>query len=353
MARTFFISYRRADTEVLAARLNRAFAERFGDERIFFDRDDIVQGTLWRERIAAQVARADTVVALIGTRWQAQLDERAAADDVLRFELATALATRKAVLPVLADGAPMPDAGALPQELRAVAAIQAAHLSSEHFDDDVRALLLSLAMPWSIALGWACANSFAWILGLSLAAAPWRLASRAYGAAAGPEVSAGVFNAGGSPGALLLYAAAGALFALTIGGAQWLVLRRWWPRLGWLPLVQAACGAVAMLLGGAAAHAGSDIAGALAGTGSVVALLALPASTWWAMRRRIDGAGWFNFMNLVVPMGAAIAVVSLIDGGTSDNPLAGFALIAVVFAANLVSGALLMLLIRRAGRRGR
>ena len=339
MARTVFISYRRADTEVLAARLNRAFTERFGDERIFFDRDDIAQGTQWRERVAAQLARADTVVALIGTRWQPLLDERLAsgADDVLRFELATALAARKTVLPVLADGAAMPGEAALPPDLRALARVQAAQLSSDRFDDDVRALLLSLRMPWSVALGWACANSFAWVAGALLAVGAWSLGTRL------PE---------GSVLSWVLTTLAGALFALVVGGAQWLVLRRWWTGLGWLPLAQAACGGLAAAAAVLASQSPSALVSGIAGTVSFFALPALPLLTWLAMRRRIDGAGWFNLMNVVSPLAAMLAAPSL-RAGNGDDGGAAVLSFAAIFAANLLSGVLLMLLLRRAGRRGR
>jgi len=331
MASSVFISYRRADTGALAERLNRAFVERFGDERIFFDRDDIEQGTAWRARVADQVARADTVLALIGPRWQALLDERAAgsADDVLAFELGTALAARKIVLPVLAEGAAMPAAASLPLELRALAQVQAAQLRSETFEDDVRALLMSLRMPWSIALGWACANSFAWIVACFVAIALW-------------EPSAPWF----------FNTLAGAMFVLIVGGAQWLVLRRWWTGIGWLPLVQAACGGVAALaVTVAAAPDSTALATRLAVIVALVAMPAVPALTWFAMRRRIDGAGWFNFLNVVSPLAALIGGSQL--GAGADNDMLVGVMLGAVFAANLLSGALLMLLMRRAGRRQR
>jgi hypothetical protein len=332
MARNVFISYRRDDTGAMAERLNRAFVERFGDERIFFDRDDIEQGTEWRARVAEHVARADTVLALIGPRWQSMLDERAAAgvDDVLRFELGTALAARKTVLPVLADGAAAPAAAGLPPELRAQAQVQAAQLRSETFDDDVRALLMSLRMPWSIALGWACANSFAWMIA-SLLAIALRDGSDSW----------------------ILNALAGAVFVLIVGGAQWLVLRRWWTRLGWLPLAQAACGGVAALaLTMATAGDSGGISTPLAGLLAVLAIAAVPALTWLAMRTRIEGAGWFNVLNVISPLAVLVVFGSQL-GARSGNNVLVVAMLAAVFAANLLSGTLLMLLMRRSGRRQR
>jgi hypothetical protein len=325
MAARIFVSYRRADSQDCADRLHTALVQALGGERVFLDREDIQQGDHWRDTIASEVDKADVVLALIGPRWLDELNARATAgaDDVLAAELGRALQTPgKTVLPMLTDGAVMPSASELPAPLAAIAERQAAPLRPEHFDADVRALLLTLHVPWAVALGWAAASTFSWMLGaivaLALANLPVPIA--------------------------LAHGLAGAVFGFVVGGGYWLVLRRWWPGLGWMPWAQAAQVGLVGAVSGVWPLAGSPLI-------LLVALVGMPVVHWLAMRRRIDGAGWFNVVNMVLPIAALLVVGTPADPKDAGSHLQTLLMFGGLFVANLGSGLLLMVLLRRAGRR--
>lgn len=333
MAARIFISYRRADSQASAERLHDALARALGEERVFLDREDIGQGERWRDAIAHQLDQADVVLALIGPRWLQELTQRAqaSADDVLATELARALQTPgKTVLPMLMDGTVMPSASDLPAPLATLTERQAAPLRSDHFDADVRALLLTLHVPWSVALGWAAASSFSWMLGGLLALALGNLPM--------PPV--------------LAHGLAGVVFGLAVGGGYWLVLRRWWPGLGWMPWAQAAQVGVAGMITGSVASSQS-----LSAVSSLLVLLVvlvgMPIVHWLAMRARMSGAGWFNIVNMVLPMASLFFVGASADPNDAGSNLATLQMFGGLFIANLCSGIFLMLLLRRAGRRVR
>ncbi len=333
MSAQIFISYRRADSQARAERLHDALAAMLGEERVFLDREDIGQGDRWRDTIARQVDKANVVLALIGPQWLHELKARsdAGADDVLASELARALQTPgKTVLPMLIDDTVMPSAPELPAALALLAERQAAPLRQAHFDADVCALLLTLHTPWSVALGWAAASTFSWMAGgllaLPLAYLPI------------------------SP--ILAHGLAGAAFGLAVSGGYWLVLRRWWPGMGWMPWVQAAQMGVAGMVSGSVAS--SQV---LLAASSLLIMLAvtvgMPIVHWLAMRRYMSGAGWFNVINMVLPMTAILLVATPAEPQVAGGHLATLQMFGGLLVANLCSGIFLMLLLRRAGRRMR
>lgn len=353
MARSLFLSYRRGDRPLVAERLHHELAQRFGEERVFYDREDIDHGANWRTTIRQQVEAADAVVALIGPRWLDELKRRAngKADDVLHFELATALALGKQVLPVLVDGAGMPAAVDLPADLAALPDLQAAPLATATFDRDVRALLVPLRIPWVVAIAWAAASALGWFIGLLAAIGVLMLAGELAKSAIIAEGGGQQMRAGQSPTALALYAFAGAVFGLIVGSGQWLVLRPWWPKLGWMPWAHAAMAALACLVMGWGYNAEPQLMSM-----TFLGLLLVPVGagvvTWLAMRGRMSRAGWFNLVHSAGPLLAMLAVTPWIDK-TSPSAGQGLWAIAAVVAANLVSGILLVALMRRARVRRR
>ena len=146
MARgSIFISYRRDDAAGYARALGDRLARRYGADRVFVDVDDIAAGQRFDSVIESALSGADIVLVLIGKRWRGERDGRAARidepDDRVRHEVATALAGGARVIPVLLDGAPMPDAQSLPSPLQGLAAWQAVELGNSRFEADVQRLL--------------------------------------------------------------------------------------------------------------------------------------------------------------------------------------------------------------------
>jgi hypothetical protein len=122
--RSIFFSYRREDTKLMIAGLVRDLGQRKVLRRVdlFLDLNDIVPGAEWRRVLDTELQRCDVVVALIGPDWlSSRLWE---ADDMVRWEIATALRRGVPVLPVLAD-ASLPRASELVPDLRDLTAREA------------------------------------------------------------------------------------------------------------------------------------------------------------------------------------------------------------------------------------
>lgn len=140
-----FISYRRSDCEGSAGRLADALALQFGRRRVFLDSAKIDFGADFVRVVAAEIARADIVLAVIGPQWLQAADDRGRRlerhDDPVRFELELALRSGKRVVPVLIDGAVMPAGEQLPPVLAALATRNAATLRNAAFAADFDVLV--------------------------------------------------------------------------------------------------------------------------------------------------------------------------------------------------------------------
>ena len=143
-----FISYRRQETAYPAGWLFDRLEARYGEEQIFKDVDSIAPGEDFVERITTAVASCDVLLALIGDQWLTVADEggRRLDDpkDFVRVEIEAALARNVRVVPVLVDGAAMPEAEQLPPSLAPLSRRQALELSPQRFDFDTNRLLDAL-----------------------------------------------------------------------------------------------------------------------------------------------------------------------------------------------------------------
>ena len=121
-----FISYRRQETAWPARQLYEVMISRFGADQVFKDVDNINPGDDFVERLTQAVGSCDILLALIGRQWleitdatgQRRIDDPA---DFVRLEIATALGRGVRVIPILVDGAAMPRAESLPEDLVALA----------------------------------------------------------------------------------------------------------------------------------------------------------------------------------------------------------------------------------------
>jgi TIR domain-containing protein len=149
-----FISYRREDSQELAGRLFDRLAQRFGKERVFRDVDAIDPGAKFAGVIGERIGSCDALVALIGRGWVEARDAegRRRLDlpcDLVKAEIAAALAQGKLVIPVLIEGTSMPARGALPAELAPLADRNALPICDSRFDFDVGRLASAIekALP--------------------------------------------------------------------------------------------------------------------------------------------------------------------------------------------------------------
>jgi hypothetical protein len=141
-----FICYRRgAGVGYAAALLHSRLTRHFGDERVFMDISAIEVGDDFVEIITRELSSCALMVVLINKGWADAGDEGGLRlhekDDFVRMEVSTALRRNIRVVPVLLDGAPMPRAEELPEDLRALARRNAFKMSGESWERDVGELL--------------------------------------------------------------------------------------------------------------------------------------------------------------------------------------------------------------------
>jgi hypothetical protein len=144
-----FVSYRRDDAAYPAGWLFDRLVDHFGDGQVFRDVDSIPLGDDFVEEITAAVGSCAVLLTVIGARWltvtgeggQRRLDDPA---DFVRLEIEVAFAHGVRVIPVLVDGARMPDATELPASLTQLAHRQALELSPNRFRSDAAHLLEEL-----------------------------------------------------------------------------------------------------------------------------------------------------------------------------------------------------------------
>ena len=117
-----FISYRRSDAPAAAGRLAHDLAEHFGQRRVFLDIQGIAPSRAWDQSIEGALQQCKVGVIVIGRQWLApgrdnqtsRLHER---DDEVRKEIVELLRLKKAIFPVLVEGARLPESPDLPDPL--------------------------------------------------------------------------------------------------------------------------------------------------------------------------------------------------------------------------------------------
>lgn len=125
------ISYRRSDSSAIAGRIFDRLSTHYGPESVFMDIDDIPFGADFRTHIQDRLSRADVLVALVGTQWTGASAARIREpQDPVRMEIETAMARRVPIIPVLVDGAKMPEATAVPETFGNFAFLNAADVAS-------------------------------------------------------------------------------------------------------------------------------------------------------------------------------------------------------------------------------
>jgi cellulose biosynthesis protein BcsQ len=143
-----FISYRRHDAGAYAGRLYDDLAAHFGDNKVFLD-VEVPLGHDFRRAVADSVNQVGVMLVVIGPSWMHTADSNGRLRledpaDLVRLEIATALASNARVIPVLVDDAMMPSAEGLPEELRPLTTRQALKLSSRRWQYDVDRLIATI-----------------------------------------------------------------------------------------------------------------------------------------------------------------------------------------------------------------
>jgi hypothetical protein len=144
----FFLSYRRDQSAFVARQLRTALAARFGEQSVFMDEEAISPGQAWPREIPEAIMGCQAMLVIIGRYWLAAPDAAPGSrrlddpGDWVRREVEECLARPEAaVIPVLIDGAAMPDRADLPPSLQPLSERQAFSLSGGNLDKEVGALI--------------------------------------------------------------------------------------------------------------------------------------------------------------------------------------------------------------------
>jgi hypothetical protein len=139
----------------MAGRIFDRLVQHFGKTNLFIDIDNVPFGVDFRKHIDDALKTSDLLVAIIGHNWLGTKDGGTSrimsAADPVRVELETALRRELLILPVLLDGASMPDPAELPETIRDLAYRNALEVESGrdfnvHIDRLIRAIEQALGI---------------------------------------------------------------------------------------------------------------------------------------------------------------------------------------------------------------
>jgi TIR domain len=143
------ISYRRADTDVMAGRIRDRLAVHYGEEAIFMDIDNIPFGKDFRVHIFEAIVHSDVLLVIVGSRWlgtnrgNRRIDDET---DFVRLEVETALSNAVPIIPVLAGSAWMPQRAQLPESLQNFSFLNAAPVDTgRDFHQHIERLIRGIA----------------------------------------------------------------------------------------------------------------------------------------------------------------------------------------------------------------
>lgn len=140
-SRRIFISYRREDTAAAAGRFYDRLWRVLGRPNVFFDIDSIRGGEDFADRIISEIRRADVMLVFIGRFWISPDPATGAGRlfdpyDYVHTEVRAAVENSILILPILVDGARMPTASAIPEDIHSILTRNAMQLRHETFNID-------------------------------------------------------------------------------------------------------------------------------------------------------------------------------------------------------------------------
>ncbi|MGZ8210158.1 MAG: toll/interleukin-1 receptor domain-containing protein [Burkholderiales bacterium] len=144
-----FISYRRGDAGDVVGRISDRLVDRFGKPHVFKDVDSIPLGVDFRKHLSDSVGKCRVFLAIISRGWVQQADGERRLDqpnDFVRIEMEAALQRNIPVIPVLVQGAALPNEQELPASLRELAYRNATVVRADpDFNADIARLMDGIA----------------------------------------------------------------------------------------------------------------------------------------------------------------------------------------------------------------
>lgn len=144
-----FISYRRQGALVHARAVFERLRSELGQKKVFMDLEGIEVGVDFVDLIEEQLRGCRVLLALIEPNWASATDRQGRrrldlSNDYVRVEIATALRRGIRVMPILIDGAEMPEAESLPDDLKPLARLNAQLLDFQRFDAEIGRLAAAI-----------------------------------------------------------------------------------------------------------------------------------------------------------------------------------------------------------------
>lgn|GEM_PF-2940634 len=145
--RHLFLSYRRSDSMSASGRIYERLAKRYGKQHVFKDVDTLQGGDDFAKTIQQTIQGSAAALVVIGRGWLETRDEAGQRrledpEDSVRREVESAFDDGVPVVPILVEGAHMPEAGQLPASLAQLPAIQAVVVNNDpDFEAGVRRLI--------------------------------------------------------------------------------------------------------------------------------------------------------------------------------------------------------------------
>jgi len=150
-----FLCYRREDSGGYAGRIQDQLAQALGSDVLFMDVDAIPLGANFVRVLHDEVAECEVLLAVIGRSWLDARDEHGNRrlenpNDFVRVEIEAALQRNIPVVPILVDGARIPDARQLPKELEELSLRNGIDVRLASFHHDVSRLIHGLKTQLNI-----------------------------------------------------------------------------------------------------------------------------------------------------------------------------------------------------------
>lgn len=139
-----FISYRRAESSMVAGRIYDRLVARFGEGTVFRDIYNLSPGADFSDDILKRVSVCDILLVIIGTHWAN--DKRLHdPNDWVRMEIEWGFRLKKLIIPVLTNGARLPGRNQIPEALHDLLRRQAIAVRDDpDFPSDVQCLIEAL-----------------------------------------------------------------------------------------------------------------------------------------------------------------------------------------------------------------
>lgn len=150
-AHRVFICYRRDDSSYATSYIYDKLESMLGAGVIFKDVDSIPYGTDFRTHVQQKLSNCQVCLIVIGKSWLTMVDKKGnrrlfQEADPVRTEIETVLGRQMLVIPILVDGAPMPDETELPKGIEKLSSINGIQVRPHpDFQADVQRLASAIA----------------------------------------------------------------------------------------------------------------------------------------------------------------------------------------------------------------